>query len=250
MWTQTRIAPSSSRSAEIASSKSRAVGGSIVKVGRSRRSRRAPASPCGGSSAALRAARSTAGSKRRRSPRSSISASSTSRALSGRPSRRVDLAVAAARARRGHEHEVAGAHLARRLVEVDAAAAGEERRRGEEPPALLEHGDDRVGGAHACPRATVLTATSSASSRLVFSSSLGLDVGRDAGALLRAAAAEVAAAGGEVLADRDVERAAVGELLDLLEDALAERARADHGRAVAVLQRAGHDLRRRGGLRR
>ena len=34
MWTQMRIAPSSSRSAEIASSKSRAVGGSIVKVGR------------------------------------------------------------------------------------------------------------------------------------------------------------------------------------------------------------------------
>ena len=37
--------------------------------------------------------------------------------------------------------------------------------------------------------------------------------------------AEVAALGREVLADRDVQRAAVGERLDLLEDALAERAR-------------------------
>ena len=40
MCTHTRTAPSSSSSAEIASSKSRAVGGSIVNVGRSRRSRR------------------------------------------------------------------------------------------------------------------------------------------------------------------------------------------------------------------
>src|SRR6185436_19454926 len=72
---------------------------------------------------------------------------------------------------------------------------------------------------------------------------LRLHVGRDARALLRPAAAEVAALGREVLADGDVERTAVGELLDLLEDALAERARADDGRAVAVLQRAGDDLR-------
>ena len=69
--------------------------------------------------------------------------------------------------------------------------------------------------------------------------------GLDARALLDAAAAEVAPARREVLADGDVERAAVGELLDLLEDALAERARADDLGAVAVLQRAGDDLRRR-----
>ena len=64
------------------------------------------------------------------------------------------------------------------------------------------------------------------------------------------AAAEVAARGREVLADGDVERAAVGELADLLEDALAERARADDRRAVAVLQRAGDDLRGRRGAAR
>ena len=88
MWTHTRTAPSSSSSAEIASSKSRAVGGSIVKVGsvaqvepagerRRPRARppRAPRAPPAGRSGA-------------RSPRSSISASSTSRATSGRPIRR------------------------------------------------------------------------------------------------------------------------------------------------------------------
>ena len=70
------------------------------------------------------------------------------------------------------------------------------------------------------------------------------------GALLDAAAAEVAPVGREVLADRDVERAAVGERLLLLEDALAERVRADDRRAVVVLQRGGDDLRGRGGVAR
>ncbi len=88
MWTQTRTAPSSSTSAEIASSKSRAVGGSIVKVGSARRSSRPSASSSGGRSAAARASRSTCGSKRRRSPRSSSIASITSRATSGLPIRR------------------------------------------------------------------------------------------------------------------------------------------------------------------
>ena len=46
--------------------------------------------------------------------------------------------------------------------------------------------------------------------------------GLDPGPLLDPAAAEVAPVGREVLADRDVERAAVGERLLLLEDALAE----------------------------
>ena len=249
MWTQTRIAPSSSRSAEIASSKSRAVGGSIVNVGSCVRSRRGPASAVrrllgGGARGALDGGVEAA-------PQPAVEHQRLEHVarVVGAPEPPRDLAVAAARARRRDEHEVARAHLARRLVEVDAAPAGEERRRGEEPAALLEDGDDRLGAAHACPRATtVLTATSSASSRFVLSLSLRLDVGRDPGALLRPAAAEVAAAGGEVLADRDVERAAVGELLDLLEDALAERAGAHHRRAVAVLQRAGDDLRRRGRL--
>ena len=73
--------------------------------------------------------------------------------------------------------------------------------------------------------------------------------GRDARALLDAAAAEVAPVGREVLADGDVERAAVGERLLLLEDALAERVGADDRRAVMVLQGGGDDLRRRGGVR-
>ncbi len=83
MCTHTRIAPSGSASAEIASSKSRAVGGSTVNVVSARKSARPSLS-----GSALRASRSTSGSKRRRSPRWTISASSTSRATSGRPIRR------------------------------------------------------------------------------------------------------------------------------------------------------------------
>ena len=85
MCTHTRTAPSSSSSAEIASSKSRALGGSIVNVGSARRSTRGTSAT---REAASRASRSASGSKRRRRPRSSISASSTSRATSGRPIRR------------------------------------------------------------------------------------------------------------------------------------------------------------------
>ena len=101
---------------------------------------------------------------------------------------------------------------------------------------------------HAASRATVRTATSSASSRsLVALSSRALISGSIPAPFLTPAAAEVAALGREVLADRDVERAAVGEPAHLLEDALAERARADDLGALAVLQRAGDDLRRRRG---
>ena len=85
MWTHTRQEPSSSRSAEMASSKSRAVVGSIVNVGSERRSRRRSSRTVARSAA--RASRSTAGSKLRRRPRSIMSASRTSRATSGRPSR-------------------------------------------------------------------------------------------------------------------------------------------------------------------
>ena len=59
MWTQTRHFPFPSSSAEIASSKSRAVAGSIVKVGRSRRSRRAAS--CSTVCTACSAARTTPG---------------------------------------------------------------------------------------------------------------------------------------------------------------------------------------------
>ena len=45
-----------------------------------------------------------------------------------------------------------------------------------------------------------------------------------------------------VVADHEVERAAVGEVEDLAEDALAERAPADDRRAEALVQRGGHDL--------
>ena len=72
--------------------------------------------------------------------------------------------------------------------------------------------------------------------------------GGDARALFDAAAAEVAPVGREVLADRDVERAAVGQRLLLLEDALAEGVGADDRRAVVILQRRGDDLRGRGGV--
>src|SRR6185295_2235794 len=72
-------------------------------------------------------------------------------------------------------------------------------------------------------------------------------VGLQARAALGARAAEVAPAGQEVLPDGDVQRAAVVERQDLLEDALAERLDADELGALGVLQRARDDLRRRGG---
>src|SRR4051794_41445561 len=72
---------------------------------------------------------------------------------------------------------------------------------------------------------------------------LGLHVRRHTRPALDATPAQVAPAREEVLADGDVERAAVGQRLDLLEHALAEPARAVYLRAVAILQRARHDLR-------
>ncbi len=84
MWIQSRT-PSPSGCAETASSKSRAVAGSTVKVARSRRSRRA-SSPASAASAEARASASSASSKPRSRPRSSNSAPTTSRARSGAPS--------------------------------------------------------------------------------------------------------------------------------------------------------------------
>ena len=254
MCTHTRTAPSSSTSAEIASSKSRAVGGSIVNVGSARRSSRA-GSASRGRSAAARASRSTCGSKRRRSPRSSSIASITSRATSGRPIRRRILPWPAARP--GRATRARGRRRGREPARGRRrSCAGRGRRtapRSRKRPAPLEHRHDGPSGRSRSRRSRCASRPAtlarrrrrSASSGLVLGSSGRLDVGRDAVALLDAAAADVAPAGQEVLADGDVERAAVGELLDLLEDALAERARADHRRALAVLQRAGDDLRRR-----
>src|SRR5205823_14173975 len=72
-----------------------------------------------------------------------------------------------------------------------------------------------------------------------------LDGGMQTGPLRHALAAEVAPAGQEVLAGGDVQRAAVGELDHLLEDALAERLLPHEVRAMAILHRARDDLRRR-----
>ena len=168
MWTQTRIAPSSSRSAEIASSKSRAVGGSIVKVGRSRRSRRGPASACGGRSAASRASRSTAGSKRRAQP--AVEHQRLEHVARGRPGARA--AARPCRARRaGRSARTStrspGAHLARGLSRLMRRPRAKNGVAGEEPAALLEHGDDRVGALTRARAPRLRTATSSASSRFV-----------------------------------------------------------------------------------
>ena len=264
MCTQTRTAPPSSRSALIASSKSRAVGGSIVNVGRSRRSRRA------------HVVRRTVRSRARLALDQRIEAAAQPAIEHQRlehvardvrpPDPAHDAAVAGARAVRRHEHEVAGAGVQRGLgsVDVDPPPAPEEQVGGEESPAALEHGDERIGPAARAPaaraagggrlparahvpcRATVLTRDVERLVALLgLRVVLGLDVGLDAGALLDAATAQVATAGGEVLAHGDVERAAVGELSDLLEDALAERPGADDLGAVAVLQGAGDDLRGR-----
>src|SRR6185436_4885116 len=75
----------------------------------------------------------------------------------------------------------------------------------------------------------------------------GLHVGLDTRSGRDTPTAEVASARQEVLAGGDVERAAVGELDHFLEDALAEGLRPDDLRAMAVLERAGDDLRRGGG---
>ena len=96
MWTQIRHEPSSSRAAEIASSKSRALVGSIVNVGSARRSRR-PLILHRGTVGRRGPRAPRPGSKPRRRPRSIISASSTSRATSGRPSRRATTARPRAR---------------------------------------------------------------------------------------------------------------------------------------------------------
>ena len=221
MWTHTRIAPSSSRSALIASSKSRAVGGSIVNVGRSRRSVRGDLDrrPLGGGPRLALDQRVEAAAQ----PAVEHQRLEHVARHVGAPEPAQHAAVPGARPARRHEHEVAHAGVQALLgpVDVDPAPAREERLGDQEAAAPLQHRDDRVGPAaraaaeragrgrpalrraHVASRATVLTATSSASSlSSVLASSSAWTSGSDAGALLDAAAAEVAPVGREVLARR------------------------------------------------
>ena len=249
---------------EIASSKSWAVAGSIVNVGRSRRSRRARIVGARRARRASRAARSTPGGNARRSPRSSISASMHVARDVRAPEDAHDLRVAARPPRAGRTSaRWPGARVARRASTITRRPALEERLGDEEAPALGEQrrrrarprgpGPPRAVAVAARARARAARAAQRDAPRLVAACRLA---GRPAPArracsplpVCDAPAAEVAPVRREVLAGGDVERAAVGELDDLLEDALAERARADELRAVAVLQRARDDLRRRGGV--
>ena len=156
MCTHTRVPPVAERSAEIASSKSRALAGSIVNVGKL-----AQVAPLAAASRSTplrrpRAPRARAPrSKPRRRPRSSISASITSRATSGRPIRRSTRAARAAPAGAGRARcRRPRARRARRgRADDDARRAPPARRPGadraapnsgsavEEAPAPLEHGD-------------------------------------------------------------------------------------------------------------
>ena len=235
MCTHTRIVPSASSSAEIASSKSFAVGGSIVNVGQV--AQIAPLRP------GRDRLRRVAGPRARPAGRSAAAARD---APSARRARRGPRRAARSGARSAHGRRVAGATCTRSPTRSP--------RRG--LSTLIRFPRSKNGETaqwRPCfsrtPTAHPATVCSAFSQRLV---GLGLrivggrDVGRDARALAHAAAAEVAARRREVLADRDVQRAAVAEPLDLLEDALAVRALADDLRPLAVLQRAGDDLRGRG----
>ena len=119
---------------------------------------------------------------------------------------------------------------ARPSVDVDAPAAGEEGLGGEEAAAALEHRDHGRSPRRRAER-TAARAVRGArrTSRADVERLVALRVGvvvpphrTDAGSI-PPAAAEVAPVRREVLPHRDVQRAAVGELPDLLEDALAER---------------------------
>ena len=199
MWIQTR-APSPSRWAETASSKSRAVAGSTVKVASAVRSRRGAGFALGRTPPPPRASTSSAARKPRKP-------SSLAQQRLDRLARRAPRRAAASPAPAAGDRAVAAPRLSRRPG-----------RRGRSSARCL--------------------ASSTAVCRVV----AGLDVGVDA-----VAPRQVDALRGEVFADRQLQRAAVGEALLLLEDALAVGAGADHGGAAVVGQRRGEDLRRRGG---
>src|SRR5581483_12428609 len=69
-----------------------------------------------------------------------------------------------------------------------------------------------------------------------------VDVGLDAFPAPHSATSEVLPIRREVLADGEVKRSAVGQRVDLLEDALAVGPGSDHERAMAILERGRHDL--------
>ena len=242
MWTQTRQCSSPSASHEIASSKSRAVTGSMVKVGRSVRSRRATSGGRASGGGALDPGRE-------RAPQAAIEHQRLDDVAGdvGAPEHARDLEAPALRVGM-QQRQAPGARVARAL-DGRPPAALEERLADEEAAALLEQDDARRGvgqDGHLAPATAI--ARSSPSSVFVLGSSLARTSGMIPLPVRDALAAEVAALGREVLAGGDVQRAAVGELEDLLEDALAERLGADDLRAVAVLQRAGDDLGGRGGV--
>ena len=242
MCTHTRQCSSPRTSHEIASSKSRAVTGSMVKVASAREV--AP-----GDVGRPRVLGGALDPRRERAPQAAIEhqrLDDVARDV-GAPEHARDL-VAPALGVGMQQSQAPGARVARAL-DRRAPAALEERLADEEAAALLEQDDARRGvgqDGHVAPATAI--ARSSPSSGRVFGSSLARHVGDDPLAGGDALAAEVAALGREVLPGGDVQRAAVGELEDLLEDALAERLGADDLRAVAVLQRAGDDLRGRGGV--
>src|SRR6202046_1926036 len=72
------------------------------------------------------------------------------------------------------------------------------------------------------------------------------DFRSDAGSLMDPSPTKIAPVGGVVLADGDLDRPASGKRLELLEDALAVGMRANHGRAMVVLEGRRDDLRGRG----
>ena len=236
MCTQTRTWPSSRR-AEMASSKSLASSGSIVKVG-SAGEVHAGVRRVGLRRRALGLGRGRARVARCR-PRSSIRPSSTSRAPSGRPSRRTT------RAPRLPEptstRSPAPAPPRSTAVRGPGPNSGSATRKRPRFSSTATSGWSRRGPGGPDGRAhrrssRASSATGSASSRSVS----GLSTARTCG--LMPPGGDRLPAGQVVVGDGEVEEAAVRERLDLLHEALAERARADHRGAIAVAQRAGDDL--------
>src|ERR1700760_2093 len=206
MWTQTRQ-PLPSRWAEIASSKSRAVAGSTVKVASSVRSRRGT-SRASASSAAVGAFSSTRPLKPRKPSRSASRSATASRALAGR-SRRERVPP------RAPEPRFPSRHPARR------------------PPPAGSPGDLRGDRFE-----RFLPRLVDGRARFVDDFHFRVDA---------AGARQVFPVRGEEFADRQLQCAAVLEVVLFLEDALAVGPGADDGRAAVLVQCRGKDL---GGARR
>ena len=236
MWTQTLQPPPSACSQEIASSKSLAVVGSIVKVGSCAQVAPPASAVTDRRCERLGRAAATGASKPRASPRSSISASITSRATSGRPMRRCTRAREPLPPRPEtpgrHQHQVTDV-VAGVAADGQARAGAEERLGDEELAAALDQRDQpasRRRSALLCGCELVCSATLSALAPEPFGLSETWMLGVIPSTALDAAAAEVVAVRREVLADGDVQRAAARDRLDLLEDALAVGVRADDRR--------------------